>query len=446
MTTTDGALNNTSGKKRKNSDEDIAPLPALVRGGHSSNSSSYPYFSPSWWWNSSPLLCNSNFYTQLVRRMNQGCASIGAGEIDVSSSTSTTASSGTSRNHKKDDDDDDEWEDYHGHRDATSRSYSLWRYNKNRRRNYNSTTPSRVTTFEEMSVDASNHHDIRDDNEEDGFVVVDRDLTQRNFMTPPPSSSHANRSDLGNHSINSNTDSIDTAILRMDSTAAGNIGNIHSNSNNNSSTPNWEMVDYERDVLGFDSPKVPSSVRLIGYHSKEHMVLPQILNQEQLDLLRNELPKNLRQHHDWKLVYSTFRDGISLNTLLDRLHGSKHPSIVIIKSITGNIFGGFASKPWEIDIGYHGSGQCFLWKLTGPGKIESYHWTHMNYYFMVASKKHKFIAMGGGDGKFGFWLDDSLKRGNSDRCSTFGNPPLDDTLDFTVSGVETYTIVSSVDY
>jgi hypothetical protein len=35
-----------------------------------------------------------------------------------------------------------------------------------------------------------------------------------------------------------------------------------------------------------------------------------------------------------------------------------------------------------------------------------------------------FLSVGGGDGHYGLWLDDTLEKGISDRCLTFGNEPL----------------------
>ena len=49
---------------------------------------------------------------------------------------------------------------------------------------------------------------------------------------------------------------------------------------------------------------------------------------------------------------------------------------------------------------------------------------------------------GGGEGRYGLWLDDSLEKGISERCRTFGNEPLSDGVRgrFEVAGVEVWRI------
>jgi hypothetical protein len=52
-----------------------------------------------------------------------------------------------------------------------------------------------------------------------------------------------------------------------------------------------------------------------------------------------------------------------------------------------------------------------------------------------------FLSVGGGDGKSGLWLNDSLARGVSSPCPTFGNEPLSDLGEkFEVLGVEVWVV------
>lgn len=51
------------------------------------------------------------------------------------------------------------------------------------------------------------------------------------------------------------------------------------------------------------------------------------------------------------------------------------------------------------------------------------------------------LSVGGGDGHYGLWLNDSLEKGVSSRCLTFGNEPLSDEGEkFGVVGVEMWMI------
>jgi hypothetical protein len=52
-----------------------------------------------------------------------------------------------------------------------------------------------------------------------------------------------------------------------------------------------------------------------------------------------------------------------------------------------------------------------------------------------------FLSVGGGDGHYGLWLDDTLEKGISDTCPTFGNEPLsEEGHHFNVLDVEIWYI------
>ncbi|KAF4556143.1 TLD-like protein [Elsinoe fawcettii] len=53
-----------------------------------------------------------------------------------------------------------------------------------------------------------------------------------------------------------------------------------------------------------------------------------------------------------------------------------------------------------------------------------------------------FLSVGGGNGKYGLWLDDRLARGASGECETFGNEPLSEAKGgkFGVLGVEVWVV------
>ncbi|KAL1958954.1 hypothetical protein VTO42DRAFT_3507 [Malbranchea cinnamomea] len=54
-----------------------------------------------------------------------------------------------------------------------------------------------------------------------------------------------------------------------------------------------------------------------------------------------------------------------------------------------------------------------------------------------------FLSVGGGDGHFGLWLDDSFQKGVSSPCQTFGNEPLsDEGTKFDILGVELWYLGS----
>ncbi|KAH9825902.1 TBC and LysM domain containing protein, partial [Teratosphaeria destructans] len=54
-----------------------------------------------------------------------------------------------------------------------------------------------------------------------------------------------------------------------------------------------------------------------------------------------------------------------------------------------------------------------------------------------------YLSVGGGDGRYGLWLDAALGQGVSDSCPTFGNEALsDEGTKFDVLGVEVWYIGS----
>lgn len=54
------------------------------------------------------------------------------------------------------------------------------------------------------------------------------------------------------------------------------------------------------------------------------------------------------------------------------------------------------------------------------------------------------LSVGGGDGRYGLWLDNDLETGISETCPTFGNEPLsDDGKKFDVLGIEVWYVGSS---
>lgn len=63
--------------------------------------------------------------------------------------------------------------------------------------------------------------------------------------------------------------------------------------------------------------------------------------------------------------------------------------------------------------------------------------------FMIYCQRD-YLSVGGGDGRYGLWLDHDLETGISDTCLTFGNEPLsDEGKKFDVLGVEIWYVGSS---
>jgi len=86
------------------------------------------------------------------------------------------------------------------------------------------------------------------------------------------------------------------------------------------------------------------------------------------------------------------------------------------------IFGVWMGEGVRLGKGsYYGSGESFLWRYI-DGHLDVFKWTGKNEY--VALCEPKFLSFGGGDSRYGLYLDDTLLDGSSARCPTFENEPL----------------------
>ncbi|XP_035701591.1 GTPase-activating protein skywalker isoform X3 [Folsomia candida] len=165
------------------------------------------------------------------------------------------------------------------------------------------------------------------------------------------------------------------------------------------------------------------------------------------------------------LLYTTEEHGCSLTTFFKRVENHE-PTILIIKTTTDEVFGAYCSSHWgarneKDEKGdrqrYFGTGETFLFSLWPERK--KYPWVGIKpipvdedienedpslqnnakrkgrgeELFMHADTH--MISIGGGEGQ-GICLDEDLRFGKSETCSTFQNPPLAVEKDFEVSVLE----------
>nr|VWP00784.1 Transcription factor MBP1 [Ganoderma boninense] len=184
------------------------------------------------------------------------------------------------------------------------------------------------------------------------------------------------------------------------------------------------------------------SVRLTGRREMTGVVL----TVEIADMLRPFLPALARLPKQWTLLYSLDQHGISLNTLYARCQDFKGSTVFVVRDSGERVFGAWMGEGIHPSKGgYYGSGESFLWQMTGKDHLRVFKWTGRNDY--VALCEPDYISFGGGDGRYGLWLDESLIDGSSARCLTFGNEPLcsagprkGDTVTFECVGLEVWGI------
>jgi hypothetical protein len=157
----------------------------------------------------------------------------------------------------------------------------------------------------------------------------------------------------------------------------------------------------------------PSASTFIGPTLKDISVILQ--TPEIQRKLASILPTRYR-NCEWQLLYSTARHGVSLNTFYMKTR-NRGPSVMIVEDTEGYVFGGFVSESWEPKKGFCGTGESLLFSLFPAFNV--YPWSGLNDYFMFAREDQ--LAIGGGGGKFGLWLDSEFLQGASAPCDTFLN-------------------------
>eukprot|EP00854_Cymbomonas_tetramitiformis_P003000 gene3000-3817_t len=163
------------------------------------------------------------------------------------------------------------------------------------------------------------------------------------------------------------------------------------------------------------------------------LCLLQLVNDEELRALTGSVPARFRQQQ-WKLLYSTWRDGISLHTLF-RHANARAPTLLVIGDSKGFVFGTYSSESWRSSPRYYGTGESFVFQIKP--RLVKYAWAKSNTYFQYGATES--LAVGGG-GAFSLWLDEDLRHGNSGWCDTFNSPCLASDEEFTCRSVELWSL------
>jgi hypothetical protein len=87
-------------------------------------------------------------------------------------------------------------------------------------------------------------------------------------------------------------------------------------------------------------------------------------NKDILHLVRH-LPLGI-QNDGWVLLYTVLRHGSDMAAFYQRVAGYKY-SLVVVRTMDGQVFGGFGSEAWKMQRVhmFYGSGESFLFKKTG---------------------------------------------------------------------------------
>ena len=175
--------------------------------------------------------------------------------------------------------------------------------------------------------------------------------------------------------------------------------------------------------------------------------LPFILSRSQMQTIAaTGLPVSVKWCR-WKRCYSLARDGDSFEAML-RLVKSNEKTLLVIRSTTGAIFGGYADSTWQSPLQagntFYGTGQAMLYKINDDNEVKIYKWSGMNRYIQLCDTVDKRLAMGGGGtgGNFGLCVEEDFSRGSTGPCQTFENEPLCEGGEFDILDFEVYGFLS----
>ncbi|KAI9492529.1 TLD-domain-containing protein [Zychaea mexicana] len=179
--------------------------------------------------------------------------------------------------------------------------------------------------------------------------------------------------------------------------------------------------------------------QLVGRKEDTEPVLDRTISEK----LRPYLPRRHRLTTQWSLLYSLDQHGSSLTTLYRQCRSYRGPCVLAIKDADDTIFGAFLNETLQANsASYYGTGiilTSFLWKYCkNTGNVQVFPWTGKNEYMILSETE--FIAIGGGDGKFGLWINSDLEHGHSEPCPTFDNESLSRKPEFACMELEIFAV------
>ncbi|CAD6225884.1 unnamed protein product [Miscanthus lutarioriparius] len=156
---------------------------------------------------------------------------------------------------------------------------------------------------------------------------------------------------------------------------------------------------------------------------------------------QSSLPGTLKGCH-WVLLYSTWKHGISLRTLLRRSENIQGPCLLIVGDMQGAVFGGLLNSPLRPTEKrkYQGTNQTFVF-TTIHGEPRLFRPTGANRFYYLCLNDA--LAFGGG-GSFALCVDEDLLHGSSGSCETFGNSCLAHSPEFELKNVEAFWELSEM--
>ena len=163
-----------------------------------------------------------------------------------------------------------------------------------------------------------------------------------------------------------------------------------------------------------------------------------------LRFLARALPAG--QRREWRLLFTTQRDGTSFTRLV-ALCANRTPVLIVVRSKSGDIFGAYASQPLVVSSQFGGGYGSFVFSLApGAPTIHQASGDNANLVYLNTGMDvlPNGLAFGGNLEAqfFGLWIRDDLETGRSDGpCSTFaGAPCLASSSSFEIDEIEVWAV------
>nr|XP_048293346.1 MTOR-associated protein MEAK7 isoform X3 [Myodes glareolus]XP_048293347.1 MTOR-associated protein MEAK7 isoform X3 [Myodes glareolus] len=122
----------------------------------------------------------------------------------------------------------------------------------------------------------------------------------------------------------------------------------------------------------------------------------------------------VEQQHRWRLLFSTQLHGQSFSQLCSHIT-HQGPCLVVLEDRDGYVFGGFASRSWEVKPQFQGDNKCFLFSITPS--MATYMYTGYNDHFMYLNHGQQTMPNGlAGQDLLVLWSDRSNMAADSVFC------------------------------
>jgi hypothetical protein len=123
---------------------------------------------------------------------------------------------------------------------------------------------------------------------------------------------------------------------------------------------------------GSEAWETATSVLLYpGPHNPRLSEASAILSGDQVRSIVSALPARCRLSN-WKLEYSSRRDGISLRSMYRAAAGKQCSGecVLVVRDTCGHSFGAFTSETWRVAPRYYGTGESFVFSLGSAAAVE----------------------------------------------------------------------------